>query len=880
MLTLFLVDTCGLHSICFPSVTHLLSKVLNLSMAHYFQGANRFHIANLSISHSTHTFNAIEKLAEHASAGASFDSKQRYPAPQCFPGTQGNVLEDIRTWFSRTPTDQPILWLYGPTGMGKTTIAQTVAEEVEALAKLVATFFFSRSSPDRNDASKFVATIALQMALKIPQLLPLIEQAIHKDITIFLKAPHVQLEKLIIEPCKSLQNFGAERWLIIVDGLDECIGPPGSDREREQELVLNLLYPLFSTSFPFRLLLCSRAEEWLKIAFDEERLFAMSMRLPLFPTSKLNEDIWHYIDKGFEGILHNPHHARSMRSVQQPWPSMNIRHRLVENACGQFVYVATAIRFIDNRWTTPPEQLKKLVPSIYRPEQGPHIFSDLETLYMDILKACPDRDAMVQSLGDLMCVHIMEGCDLLALLDSMFGRFDGETCLGLRGVHSVVDVDNFATTKRTVFHASFQDFITSPSRAGEFFIDAPLVHGRFLSKCLDILELREYGSALYKYAFNAWRSHHLRAARVTEDLADRILAFDFKLWLMDSCLPDSGAPVHWFPRLSSWVWGHGLFQHFQIDAIPHGSLALRLKALRCAYHLRSSYEEVMVWFLDNDKSHRDGRFRRLLDACFSPMEVDGKVDCDHLSVVTQGPAENELDYPVLTVRGEPSMVDLVAQGLIHSWNPSAAPESISAGELTQFVEDTRDISAWEEELSPTDPRPPTIDKAVNTAHLACGVQLHIFPRPLLAFLAAEGRSKHHFYVSQDRIQSVLRRMLEDPSGLSMIEKYASALSQVENSSRGMELPFSPWFDVLCLFIELASEGSSVVGELLKAHGPNVLAVLDALDYFNMQKRFKRAAERHLPEASFVLCNRATTRGADLDASHRAGYFITNSYRLS
>jgi hypothetical protein len=157
-------------------------------MAHYFQGANRFHIANLSISHSTHTFNgkhilgrnprvaeettfpAIEKLAEHASAGASFDSKQRYPAPQCFPGTQGNVLEDIRTWFSRTPTDQPILWLYGPTGMGKTTIAQTVAEEVEALAKLVATFFFSRSSPDRNDASKFVATIALQMALKIPHI--------------------------------------------------------------------------------------------------------------------------------------------------------------------------------------------------------------------------------------------------------------------------------------------------------------------------------------------------------------------------------------------------------------------------------------------------------------------------------------------------------------------------------------------------------------------------------------------------------------------------------------------------------------------------------------------------------------------------------------
>ena len=40
-----------------------------------------------------------------------------------------------------------------------------------------------------------------------------------------------------------------------------------------------------------------------------------------------------------------------------------------------------------------------------------------------------------------------------------------------------------------------------------------------------------------------------------------------------------------------------------------------------------------------------------------------------------------------------------------------------------------------------------------------------------------------------------------------------------------------------------------MGELLKAHGSNVLAVLDALDYFNMQKRFKRAAEKHLPEVS-------------------------------
>lgn len=62
---------------------------------------------------------------------------------------------------------------------GKSTIAHTVARDYFEQGRLAASFFFSRGGGDAGNASKFVTTIAIQLAVHIP----LVERQIWDTIT-------------------------------------------------------------------------------------------------------------------------------------------------------------------------------------------------------------------------------------------------------------------------------------------------------------------------------------------------------------------------------------------------------------------------------------------------------------------------------------------------------------------------------------------------------------------------------------------------------------------------------------------------------------------------------------------------------------------------
>jgi len=90
------------------------------------------------------------------------------------------------------------MWLYGAAGAGKSAIAHTLAEICETCGWLVASFFFWKTAGERNNANRFVATIAHQIALTIPASRELIAAAIDYNSFIFEQSIDVQLSKLII----------------------------------------------------------------------------------------------------------------------------------------------------------------------------------------------------------------------------------------------------------------------------------------------------------------------------------------------------------------------------------------------------------------------------------------------------------------------------------------------------------------------------------------------------------------------------------------------------------------------------------------------------------------------------------------------------------
>jgi len=173
-----------------------------------------------------------------------------------------------------------ILWLYGAAGAGKSAIAHSLAEICDKSECLLATFFFWKTAAERSNITRFVATIAYQIARAIPASRPHIETAVDADPMIFHQSIDSQLAKLIIEPLRRLHSTGFDfkdsPFVIIVDGLDECHGS-----DIQSGLVKSLAAAFCGSPFCILILIASRPEVYLQSTFNPPSLKPQLSRLSL-----------------------------------------------------------------------------------------------------------------------------------------------------------------------------------------------------------------------------------------------------------------------------------------------------------------------------------------------------------------------------------------------------------------------------------------------------------------------------------------------------------------------------------------------------------------------------------------------------------------------
>ncbi|KIL56096.1 hypothetical protein M378DRAFT_89875, partial [Amanita muscaria Koide BX008] len=82
----------------------------------------------------------------------------------CFKGTRVALLREMADWITG-PDGSRMYVLSGLAGIGKSTVAYTIASRAAELNLLGASFFFSRDEADRNNAKKFFTTIAHQLCV-------------------------------------------------------------------------------------------------------------------------------------------------------------------------------------------------------------------------------------------------------------------------------------------------------------------------------------------------------------------------------------------------------------------------------------------------------------------------------------------------------------------------------------------------------------------------------------------------------------------------------------------------------------------------------------------------------------------------------------------
>ncbi|KIJ30800.1 hypothetical protein M422DRAFT_36420 [Sphaerobolus stellatus SS14] len=96
----------------------------------------------------------LNKLEPYINRNASYNSYEREQegASICQSGTRERILAKIEEWI--TGEDPSVLWLYGPAGAGKSTIAQTIAERCYHRKNLAFSYFFSRRNANRNECTR------------------------------------------------------------------------------------------------------------------------------------------------------------------------------------------------------------------------------------------------------------------------------------------------------------------------------------------------------------------------------------------------------------------------------------------------------------------------------------------------------------------------------------------------------------------------------------------------------------------------------------------------------------------------------------------------------------------------------------------------------
>ncbi|KAK6974907.1 NACHT domain-containing protein [Favolaschia claudopus] len=341
--------------------------------------------------------------------------------------------------------------MHGPAGTGKSAIAQSLCEELQAQNSLAGSFFFKRGHPSRGNAAKLWPTIAYQLALICPSFKAAIALRLTSDPAVVDKSLPAQLQRLLIEPYHDADALNDRSLIIVIDGLDEC-----EDEARQQEILRSLAK--FSRP-TLRILIVSRPEVHIKQLFSEA---ALSSCARLTVQGSL-EDVEVYLTDEFKRIRET-HSA--MASISCPWPEDHLIRHIIDKSSGHFVYAATVIRFVEDNDFDPVERLV-LVTRHQTQEQNPNSlspFSALDELYLQILSMVPYRPQLSRVLSVIAAEFT--GRLSVAQIGQLLALKPTDIFLTIRRLHSLIEIADHQHI--SVYHASFLDFLRDSSRSRNF----------------------------------------------------------------------------------------------------------------------------------------------------------------------------------------------------------------------------------------------------------------------------------------------------------------------------------------------------------------------------------------------------------------------------
>ncbi|EMD31640.1 hypothetical protein CERSUDRAFT_100104 [Gelatoporia subvermispora B] len=508
----------------------------------------------------------------------------------CMQKTRVNLLKDVRIW-SRTPDVARIFWLDGMAGTGKSAIARSVCHDLLEDDQLFhASFFCSRGI--REDVARIIPTLATSLAhLNAPYGLALLELLQEMPDAAY-STVELQVKNLLEGPLRNAFGDKPPTLVFVVDALDECADPTAT-----KDMVAALVSR--SPHMPVKFFLTSRPERHIQMHFSSKfpHLHRI-LRLHDIEQHIVQSDINLYCHQRLQEIREAWQNADPPYEFPQQWPSGADVETLTNRAGTLFIYAFTALNHISK--ANPIGRLQELisVDSVAgRPLTKP--LDDMYTLVLNnMLNADKCTETEIHQAKRVLAIGLVLRASLtVSALAQLMGISTQDLRVVLDGLCAVVYVpqqnnDGVVTT----FHASFEDYLTSPGRAPEAFrIDLCDGHVALAAACTRIMN----SDALH-FNVSGCRSSYLPNTHQTFATIPASLVYSCLHWVHHLIrIPD---PSSLLPLIYSLLRKKILFWIEVLSASANARLAMGLlHRVLTAENMRSQLQPEMIAFLRDAK---------------------------------------------------------------------------------------------------------------------------------------------------------------------------------------------------------------------------------------------------------------------------------------
>ncbi|KAH7339308.1 hypothetical protein B0J17DRAFT_716346 [Rhizoctonia solani] len=415
------------------------------------------------------TDNRLNRLSP--SLSACYNSAQAVGLKRgpCATGTRVDVLGQLVAWVSYSNPGS-VYWINGMAGTGKTTIAYSLCQELDASRRLAATFFCSCLLPECRDISRIIPTIAYQLARCSHPFRFVLSGVLGDDPDAHTRLPHLQFDALLSQPLLRVKDTLPDHLVVVVDALDEC------DDKESMSQILDILLTKSST-LPIRFIVSSRPESEIRGEMVKQHDQVQS-RVVLHELDRqaVRADIETYL----------------RATLAQMEPTDEQIAALTERAGILFIYAATVVRYIGyDRFRRNPHSRLANVLSPSSGTENKH--KEIDNLYPTVLRAAldnpdlddSDREDIRQVLHTIICAQeplTVEMLSKLLKLDDV-----DRVNAALRPLGSILHIYG-ASEMITTLHSSFPDYMFDVSRSKQYYCN-PHERNRILAlSCFDCIK--------------------------------------------------------------------------------------------------------------------------------------------------------------------------------------------------------------------------------------------------------------------------------------------------------------------------------------------------------------------------------------------------------